>query len=557
MSVAATTMGAGFPLRPFLGGTVGVGEGSVGEGVSSVAFTGEEILGLGFGLGVAGGGVGAGTGGLLNREPKIFSKTLGLLAEAGGGMEGVAGFGKGFAGEGALAGVDLVGVAVSAKASEAKVLRDKRTGRIFFISQRIRTTSGDCPLWENLSRARMKMDRNLDREGHFTIRWTGTFYPALFILNSTSLQAFPYRTRVEIDLDALRANLRAIREHLGRGVSVMAVVKANAYGHGVRPIVRALRGRVEFLGVANLREAVEVREEDQETPIFLLGPALAEERREIIERGFLPAVCSLEEAKAYAALAGGTPFAIHLKIDTGMGRVGFLEGEVGELMDAMRLFPSLWVTGVVTHLPVADEDSVATTEQLARFRRIVERLAEVSPAPLLVHAMNSAGMIGFPVEVGELVRVGLSLYGSAPIASFQHQLRGILTWKARMTQIRRVPVGHGVSYGGTFRTERPSDLATLAVGYADGYPRHLSGRGAEVLIRGQRCPVLGRVTMDQIVVDVSGLPEVGLEDEVVLLGRQGAEEILVAELAEKAGTIAWEIFTGIGSRVERVYLFEK
>ncbi len=531
----------------------------MGEGVFSVAFAGEEILGLGFGLGVAGGGVGAGTGGLLNREPKIFSKTLGFLAEAGGGVEEVGGFGKGFAGAGVLAGVDLagVGVEVSAKATEVKATKDRRTGRIFFISQRIRTTSGDCPVWENLSRARMKMDRNLDREGHFAIRWTGTFYLALFILNSTSLQAFPYRTRVEVDLDALRANLRAIREHLGRGVSVMAVVKANAYGHGVRAIVRALRGRVEFFGVANLREAVEVREEDEETPIFLLGPALAEERVEIIKRGFLPAVCSLDEAKAYAALAGVAPFAIHLKIDTGMGRVGFLEGEVGELIDAMRLFPAICVTGVATHLPVADEDSVATTEQLAGFRRIVERLAEVSPVPLLVHSMNSAGMIGFPVEDGELVRVGLSLCGSAPIPSFQKELRGILTWKARMTQIRRVPAGHGVSYGRTFRTERPSDLATLAVGYADGYPRHLSGRGAEVLIRGQRCPVLGRVTMDQIVVDVSSLPGVGLEEEVVLLGRQGAEEILVAELAEKAGTIAWEIFTGIGSRVERVYLFEK
>ena len=376
-------------------------------------------------------------------------------------------------------------------------------------------------------------------------------------MNSTSLQAFPCRTWVEVDLDALRANVRAIREHLGGGVKVMAVVKANAYGHGVRPMVRALRGRVDFFGVANLREGVEVRDEDEETPIFLLGPALAEERGEIIRRGFLPAVCSLEELKAYAGLAGGTPFAIHLKIDTGMGRVGFLEGDLGELLEAIRLFPAIRVTGVATHLPVADEDSGATTEQLAGFRRIVERVAEVSPGALLVHAMNSAGMIGFPVGDGELVRVGLTLYGSAPIRSFQYQVRGILAWKVRMTQIRRVPAGHGVSYGGTFRTERPSDLATLAVGYADGYPRHLSGRGAEVLIRGQRCPVLGRVTMDQIVVDVSGLAGVGLEEEVVLLGRQGAEEILVAELAEKAGTIAWEIFTGIGPRVERVYLFEK
>ena len=172
----------------------------------------------------------------------------------------------------------------------------------------------------------------------------------------------------------------------------------------------------------------------------------------------------------------------------------------------------------------------------------------------VVHVENSAGLIGFPAQAGDMVRAGLMLYGSAPRPEFQPRLRAAMTWKTRIALLRTAPAGHGISYGRTFKTVQPTRIATLAVGYADGYRRHLSGRGAEVLIGGRRCPVLGRVTMDQIVADVTALPAVEVGDEVVLMGRQGAEEIPAAELAEKAGTIAWEIFTGLGRRVERVNL---
>ncbi len=337
----------------------------------------------------------------------------------------------------------------------------------------------------------------------------------------------------------------------------MAVVKANAYGHGLGPVVRALEGRVEMFGVANLREAVEVRAQLAEPPVLILGPALPEERAEIVGRRFVPAVCSVEEARAYSALAGAEPLEVHLKIDTGMGRVGLWESEAVSATREILALPGVRVTGLASHLPVADEDDAFTLEQLARFHRIVGELRTLGLAQPIVHVENSAGIIGFPAQAEDMVRAGLMLYGSAPRPEFQPRLRAVMNWKTRIILLRTAPARHGISYGRTFETAHPTRVATLAVGYADGYQRHLSGRGAEVLIRGRRCPVLGRVTMDQIVADVTALPEVELGEEVVLMGRQGAEEILAAELAEKAGTIAWEIFTGVGPRVERVYLFRK
>ena len=367
----------------------------------------------------------------------------------------------------------------------------------------------------------------------------------------------PFRTWAEIDSSALRHNLAAVRAQVGAGVQVMAVVKANAYGHGVGPVVRALAGQVEMFGVANVREGVEVREHAAETPVFILGPALPEERAEIVAQRFVPAISSIEEARAYAALAGAEPLAVHLNIDTGMGRTGLWASEAVAAAREILALRGVRVTGLASHLPVADEDDTFTREQLARFHATVAELRALGIAQPVVHVENSAGVIGCPAQAGGMVRAGLMLYGSAPRPEFQPRLRAVMTWKTRVTLVRTAPAGHGISYGRTFKTTQPTRIATLAVGYADGYQRHLSGRGAEVLIGGRRCPVLGRVTMDQIVADVTALPAVEVGDEVVLMGRQGAEEILAAELAEKAGTIAWEIFTGVGSRVERICLFRK
>jgi alanine racemase len=362
------------------------------------------------------------------------------------------------------------------------------------------------------------------------------------------------RCWAEIDLTALRHNLAAARAQLATGVKVMAVVKANAYGHGLRAVAQALVGHTEIFGVANVTEAEELRGYVERVPIFVLGPALPEERARIASGRFIPAISTAEEARAYAELAGAEPLAVHLKLDTGMGRIGILEKEALAVAREILAVRGIAVTGLASHLPVGDEDDAFTRDQLARFHALVAQLRSIGITQPVVHIDNSAGIISYPAQAGDMVRAGLMMYGSAPIAEFQPKLRAAMTWKTRITLIRDMPAGHGISYGRTFITKVPMRIATLAVGYADGYQRHLTNKGAEVLIHGQRCPVLGRVTMDQILVDVTGLPEVREGDEVVLMGRQGGEEILAAELAQKAGTIAWEIFTGVGRRVERVYL---
>jgi alanine racemase len=244
---------------------------------------------------------------------------------------------------------------------------------------------------------------------------------------------------------------------------------------------------------------------------------------------------------------------VHLKLDTGMGRIGILEEEASTIAREILTVRGIAVTGLASHLPVGDEDDAFTREQLARFHAVVAQLRAIGLTHPVVHIDNSAGIISYPAQAGDMVRAGLMMYGSSPIVEFQPKLRAVMTWKTRITLIRDMPAGHGISYGRIFITKAPTRVATLAVGYADGYQRHLTNKGAEVLIHGCRCPVLGRVTMDQILVDVTDLPEVREGDEVVLMGRQGSEEILAAELAEKSGTIAWEIFTGVGRRVERFY----
>ena len=344
-----------------------------------------------------------------------------------------------------------------------------------------------------------------------------SYIPASFV-KPASPSTIAHRTWAEIDLGALRHNLAAVRVEVGAGVQVMAVVKANAYGHGVGPVVRALAGRVEMFGVANVREAAEVREHAADAPVFILGPALPKERAEVVAGRFVPAISSAEEARAYAALARAEPLAVHLKIDTGMGRVGIWENEAAEVTREILALRGLRITGLASHLPVADEDDAFTRDQLIRFHATVAQLRALGLTGAVVHVENSAGLIGFPAQAGDLVRPGLMLYGSAPRPEFQPRLRAVLTWKTHVTLLRTAPAGHGVSYGRTFKTTRPTRLATLAVGYADGYQRHLSNRGAQVLIRGERCAVLGRVTMDQIVADVSALPAVEVGDEVVAIG---------------------------------------
>jgi alanine racemase len=364
------------------------------------------------------------------------------------------------------------------------------------------------------------------------------------------------RCWAEIDLSALRHNAATASRLAGPGAGIMAIVKANGYGHGLAEVVHTLAEMVAMFGVANVHEAQAVRAAlgtGQGPGIFILGPALPIERPEIVAGGFVPAVSSLREASAYSALGHGKRVRIHLAIDTGMGRMGIAEEDAGEMIREIVRMPDLEIGGIGTHLPVADEDESFTREQLARFEAVVAAIRGMGVEAPLIHGLNSAGLFRFADRPGTLVRAGLMLYGSSPLPAYQAELRPVLALKTRITIIRDLPAGHGVSYGRTFITPRPMRVATLAIGYADGCDRHLSNRGADVLIHGQRCAMLGRVTMDQIMVDVSHMAEAAIGDEAVLIGSSGGEEILAAEVAAKAGTIAWEIFTGIGPRVERVY----
>lgn len=382
------------------------------------------------------------------------------------------------------------------------------------------------------------------------------FYERLLSsLSSKSGQNEPHamlRTWVEVDLAAVQRNLAALKALGAPGLKFMAVIKANAYGHGAVEVARALAGRVEMFGVANLAEAHEISADTRGTPICLLSGTLPAEYSEVAGRGYIPAVSTFQEAALYSSRGNGGRVKIHLAVDTGMGRLGVWEDEAIETARRILALPGIEVTGIGSHLPVADEDPAFTAAQLTRFHSIVGKLRPMGLEDALVHVENSAALIQFSAQAGSLVRPGLALYGESPLPSFQSKLERALTWKTRVLLVRSLGAGRGISYGRTFITPHPMKVATLGVGYADGYPRQVSGRGASVLIAGKHCPVLGRVTMDQIMVDVSGL-DVAPGAEAVLIGAQGEERITATELASLAGTIAWDIFTGIGPRVTRLH----
>jgi len=359
-----------------------------------------------------------------------------------------------------------------------------------------------------------------------------------------------YRCWAEIDRAALRQNAALARERVG-GAEMLAVVKANAYGHGMIGVAQALANDVQFFGVANLEEATALREAGLNHPIIILGPALPNERAPIVERKFIPTISALEEAEAFARLG---PVAINFKVDTGMGRMGVPQAESLPAFKKVSAMPNIGVHSISTHMPVSNEDEAFTREQLGRFQNVVRKFRAEVPGDYKAHVLQSAGTLAFNETPYEIVRAGIMLYGISPLPEFQRLLKPVMTWKTRIALIRDMPAGHGISYGRTFITPRPMRVATLSAGYADGYPRHLSNRDASMLVRGKRCPLLGRVTMDLMVVDVSDLPEATVGDEVVLMGRQDGEEIPASELAERAGTIHWEITTRIGSRVRRVYV---
>lgn len=370
--------------------------------------------------------------------------------------------------------------------------------------------------------------------------------------SSTPLTIPPHlRTWAEIDLEAIVHNARIAREKTG--TDVMGIVKANAYGHGAPEVARALIDSVVMYGVATLDEAQELMSWQLPHPILLLGPCLPSERLDAVRLGAICTVSSAAEAAAYSALDTEMPALLNFKIDTGMGRIGTWQGDALAELALIVQLPHVELRMISTHLPVADEDEAFSKGQLAHFEKLAASFRTLAPHSQ-IHSLNSSGILGYPQYAQNFVRAGLMLYGSAYPADFQPLLRPALSWKARISLVRDVGPGRSISYGRSFITSGTMRIATIPVGYADGFPRQASGQGAHVLIGGRRCPVLGRVTMDQILVDVSAAGQVVAGDEVVIIGEQGTERILARELADAAGTITWDIFTGLGSRVKRLYL---
>ncbi len=384
-----------------------------------------------------------------------------------------------------------------------------------------------------------------------------------------------YRCWAEIDRSALRHNAKVVRERIG-SAEMLAVVKADAYGHGLMGVAQTLANDAQLFGVANLEEAIALRKELSH-PIIILGPAIPGERSTIVERGFIPTISTFEEAEDFSRIAMRNPhlnplpgqgeegalatgegrrssLSINFKIDTGMGRMGVVESEAAVIFKRVAALPKIKIHSVSTHMPVANEDADYTRDELSRFAQDVKQLRSAVPGDYKVNVLQSAGTLAFNQTPYEIVRAGIMLYGISPLPEFQKLLKRAMTWKTRIGLIRDMPKGSSISYGRTFITPREMRIATLTCGYADGYPRHLSNRDTAVLVHGQRCALLGRVTMDLMMIDVSHIPDVDVGDEVVLMGKQGDAEIPCRELSDKAGTITWEITTRIGQRVRRVFV---
>jgi alanine racemase len=367
----------------------------------------------------------------------------------------------------------------------------------------------------------------------------------------------PVSTWVEVDLDRFAANLRAIRGHLGGTREVLLVAKADAYGHGAREMAAAAEGEgVSQLGVATLHEGLQLRLAGCALPIVCLSPLLEAEIDEAVANGIDATVADLAFARALSASAqrGHRPVRFHVEIDTGMGRIGVREDAAESFVAEVSSLPGLRFASVYTHFPDADaEDLSFALGQVARFRAIVERLAARGLRPARVHASNSAGTVNLPAAHFDLVRVGLVAYGVHPPHDAAHlPLAPVMSLRSRLVQVRDLPAGTPISYGRSFVTSRPSRIGVIPVGYGHGYSWLLSNRG-HMLVRGRRVPIVGRVTMDLTMVDLTDVPGVLVGDEVVLFGEQDGAVLRVEEVAAWSETLVYEVMCTIGKRVARLY----
>ncbi len=364
-------------------------------------------------------------------------------------------------------------------------------------------------------------------------------------------------TRAVIHLDRLTHNLRLLGE-LVEGRPLWPCIKANAYGHGAERVARHLEGLGhDTLCVAHADEALELRRSGIATRLVLLSAALPEVSEAVVEHRLEPVVCTTDTLEALASMArrAGREVAVHLKVDTGMGRVGVRPDQAADFVARARSLDGVRVRGLMSHFPRADEaDKTFSRAQIETFRRVCQ---DTRDAGIEVrHLANSAGILDLPESHFDAARPGIAIYGLSPAKTIANpraaELQPVLEWRSRITFLKEVPAGTGLSYGHSFRTERPSLVATLPVGYGDGLHRNLSNR-MHVLVGGVRCPQVGAITMDQTLIDVSALRgRVALGDDVVLIGRQGDEVVSADTLAETLGTIHYEVLTSISRRVPRL-----
>jgi alanine racemase len=363
-------------------------------------------------------------------------------------------------------------------------------------------------------------------------------------------------TVAEIDLGAVQRNLLRLRQMVGSAVGIYGVVKADAYGHGAVPVARALEPLCNALAVSLVEEGLELRAAGIRAPILVLGAYYNRHQDDVLAERLTPVVYDRGDLDRFGAAAArrGRRADVHIKIDTGMSRLGIAVGELPGTLARFGELPALRLAGLCTHFASADLPGPETTvEALDRFAACVRQAGAAGFQDLVNHAANSAAAVRFSEARLDAVRPGLALYGAMPSETVPLPgLEAALALRTRVMAVHHLPAGTAVSYGGLWRAPRPSRVATLPIGYADGYPRHV--RDASVLLGGRRIPIVGAVCMDMLMVDVTDLPETALGGPVTLIGRDGAEAITVDDVARWAGTVSYEILCGISKRVPRVLL---
>jgi alanine racemase len=367
---------------------------------------------------------------------------------------------------------------------------------------------------------------------------------------------------IEIDLEALRHNYSQARDRLSPGARVLGVVKSDAYGHGMVPVAWELAEcGIHFLGVSKYWEAKKLRSEGISLPIIVLVGLEPAEMEDGIREEVRTVAFRLDHLRllSQAACRSNKVARVHVKVDTGMGRLGVPFERVGSFLDELSQMPGIELEGLISHLAAADEaDKSYSDAQIERFRQVLQMLADRGRDVSYAHVANSAGLLDLPHAHFHLARPGIMLYGSLPSRELLRpaDLLPVMSFKSLILQLKDLPPGHPIGYGRTYVTQRSSRIATVPVGYDDGYPRLLSNR-AEVLVRGRRAPVVGRVSMNMITLDVTDVPGVSEDDEVVLLGKQDAERITADEIADLCGTISYEIYCSIGKHRNKVFLNAK